>query len=119
MSNQQALTVSLLLFPQLTQLDLNGPWEAFSGLPDVTTCLVWKDRHSVSAAKGIQILSDTTFADCPQLEVLCIPGGPGLNAKFTDAETLRFVRCRALGALLHRGVHRFAGTRRRRCAACH
>ncbi len=125
MPNQQALSVGLLLFPQVTQLDLTGPWEVFSGLPGVTTCLVWKDRNPVSAAKGMQIVPDTTFADSPQFDVLCIPGGPGMNALLTDAETLAFVRRQALGARYITSVCTgslvlgAAGLLRGRRAACH
>ena len=98
MSGQEHLTVGLLLFPQLTQLDLTGPWEVFTSLPGVTTHLVWKTLEPVTAAKGMRILPDLRFQDCPQFDVFCIPGGPGMNSLLTDQETLDFVRRQAHGA---------------------
>ena len=95
MSLYDELKVGLLLFPNVTQLDLTGPWEVFSNLPDVKTYLIWKTLEPVTAAKGMRILPDTRFADCPALDVLCIPGGPGINALLTDSETLDFVRMQA------------------------
>jgi len=35
---------------------------------------------------------DATFETCPQLDVLCVPGGAGINGLLTDEETLAFVR---------------------------
>lgn len=87
-----------LLFPDVTQLDLTGPWEILSGLPDTTTHLVWKERGPVRAVKGLVIEADTSFAECPPLDLVCIPGGPGTNALLTDETVLDFVRRQAAGA---------------------
>ena len=46
----------------------------------------------------MRIVPDTTFSDCPQLDLICIPGGPGMNALLTDRETLEFIRTQARGA---------------------
>ena len=97
MSEAPKFRVGFLLFPNLTQLDLTGPWEVLSGMPNTVTHLIWKTREPVAAAKGMQIVPDMTFGDCPQLDLLCIPGGPGMNPLLTDAETLDFVRRQAKG----------------------
>ncbi len=125
MSPYDELKVGLLLFPNVTQLDLTGPWEVFSNLPDVKTYLIWKTLEPVAAAKGMRILPDTRFADCPALDVLCIPGGPGINALLTDSETLDFVRMQAGGARYITSVCTgslvlgAAGLLRGKRAACH
>ena len=41
---------------------------------------------------------DTTFDDCPQLDVLCIPGGSGVGDLMLDEATLAFVRRQAAHA---------------------
>jgi cyclohexyl-isocyanide hydratase len=46
----------------------------------------------------MQIMPTTTFAECPQLDLICVPGGAGMNALLNDAETLDFVRAQAKGA---------------------
>ncbi|MDF7649141.1 DJ-1/PfpI family protein [Erwiniaceae bacterium L1_54_3] len=84
--------IGLLLFPHLTQLDLTGPWEVFARMPGVTNYLVWKDRQPVMSDRGLAILPTTTFDDCPPLDLICIPGGPGQIALMDDEETLDFVR---------------------------
>jgi cyclohexyl-isocyanide hydratase len=90
--------IGLLLFPDITQLDMTGPYEVFIKFPDAKVHLVWKNRDPVAAGGGMRILPTTTFADCPQLDLICIPGGSGMNALLNDSETLDFVRRQAKGA---------------------
>jgi len=119
------IRVGLLLFPNLTQLDLTGPWEVFSRMPGTEVRLVWKRIEPIRAAKGLTLMPDTSFAQCPQLDVICIPGGPGMNPLLTDAETLDFIRAQAQGARYVTSVCTgslvlgAAGLLRGRRATCH
>jgi len=90
--------IGLLLFPRLTQLDLTGPYEVFTRVPDVTVHLVWKNRDPVASAPGLTILPTITYAECPPLDVICVPGGPGQIEMMEDAATLDFLRQQAVGA---------------------
>jgi len=90
--------IGLLLFPNLTQLDLTGPYEVFTKFPDSKTHLVWKDREPVTAGGGIQIVPTTTFGECPPLDLICVPGGSGVNALLNDGRVLEFVKRQAKGA---------------------
>jgi len=92
------LEIGLLLFPRLTQLDLTGPFEVFSRLPDARVRLLWKTTDPVRADTGLGLLPDTALAECPQLDVVCVPGGPGVAAMMEDAEVLDFLRRQAAGA---------------------
>jgi len=92
------MNIGLLLFPKLTLLDLVGPAEVFVRVPDAKIHLVWKNRDLVATMSGHEMLPTTTFADCPQLDVLCVPGGPGQMDLMEDEETLRFLRIQAAGA---------------------
>lgn len=90
--------IGLLLFPDITQLDLTGPYEVFTKIPGAEVRLIWKSLAPVRAGGGMRLLPDTTFADCPALDLICVPGGAGMNALLTDAETLAFIRRQAEGA---------------------
>lgn len=92
MAVSSPFNIGLLLFPNLTQLDLTGPWEVFARMPGVSNYLVWKDRQPVMSDRGLAILPTATFDDCPPLDLICIPGGPGQIALMDDEETLDFVR---------------------------
>ena len=90
--------IGLLLFPDITQADLTGPYEVFIKLPAAEVRLVWKTLDPVRAGGGMRILPDTTFAGCPSLDLICIPGGTGMNPLLADDETLGFVRRQAASA---------------------
>ncbi|MGB9365484.1 MAG: DJ-1/PfpI family protein [Xanthobacteraceae bacterium] len=90
--------IGLLVFPDITQLDMTGPYEVFIKFPDARVHLVWKSRQPVTAGGGMQLTPTLTFAECPQLDLICVPGGAGMNALLNDAETLDFIRRQASGA---------------------
>ena len=86
------LQIGLLAFPNVQQLDLTGPYEVFASIPDAQMHLLWKDLAPVRASTGLSLTPTTRLDDCPVLDVLCIPGGSGINALLTDETVLDFVR---------------------------
>jgi cyclohexyl-isocyanide hydratase len=89
------LRIGMLLFPRMTQLDMTGPFEVFSRVPDAQVLLLWKTLEPIEADSGLRILPNATLRDCPSLDVICVPGGPGVNALMEDAEVLDWLRQRA------------------------
>ncbi|MBL8380296.1 MAG: DJ-1/PfpI family protein [Burkholderiales bacterium] len=92
------MRVGFLLFPDITQLDLTGPYEVFASLPDTRVHLIWKTLDPVAAVTGMKILPDTLMSECPQLDVLCVPGGPGMGPLMIDDQVLDFIRKQSKGA---------------------
>lgn len=97
---ESALSVGLLLFPGVTQLDLTGPLEVFARAPDTRVHLIWKTREPVMSDRGLAMLPTTTFDTCPPLDVICVPGGPGQIALMTDSAVLAFIREKSAQASL-------------------
>jgi len=89
------LSIGMVLFPGLTQLDLTGAYEVLARMPDTRVHLVASTLQPVRSEWGLTILPDTTFADAPPLDMLCVPGGWGVNNHFDDDELLDFLRSRA------------------------
>jgi len=89
------ITVGLLLFPEMTQLDMTGPYEVFASMPQTTVEVVWKTLEPVTTGGGLRMLPTTTIAACPRLDVICVPGGPGQVALMQDAAILDFLRRQA------------------------
>ena len=87
--------IGLLLFPRMTQLDLTGPFEVFAKLPGAEVLLLWKTLQPVEAETGLRMLPHATLRDCPALDVVCVPGGPGVNALMADDEVLAWLRAQA------------------------
>lgn len=92
------LQIGLLVFPQITQLDMTGPLQVFSSLVDADVHLVWKTRDPVPSDTVLEIKPTITFAECPQLDVICVPGGAGTDMLMGDDDVLDFLRAQAEGA---------------------
>ena len=69
------LQIGSLLFEGLDQIDLTGPFEVLSRIPNSTYRLYGKTAESVRDLKGLRLTPDAVLADAPQLDVLHVPGG--------------------------------------------
>jgi cyclohexyl-isocyanide hydratase len=88
----------MLLFPRLTQLDLTGPYDVLARLPNTTVDLVARTLDPVKTDRGMMIMPTATYADCPQLDIVMVPGGPGQQDLMEDEEALAFLRRQSAGA---------------------
>ena len=96
MSDQ--LQIGLVVFPRLTQLDLTGPVQVFSSVPGAKVHLIWKRIEPVTSDSVLTLTPTVSFADCPQLDVICVPGGLGTDDMINDEEMLDFLRKQAVAA---------------------
>ena len=96
------LQIGIVVFPKVTQLDFTGPLQVFSSLPDTNVHLVWKRIEPVASDTALMVLPTTSFADCPPLDVICVPGGAGTDDMVVDEEMLDFLRAQARGAKIGR-----------------
>lgn len=88
----------ILCFPNVQQLDLTGPYEVFASAQNAQVDLVWKSKTPVRASTGLWLTPDVTFDDAPVFDLICVPGGGGVNALLSDDEVLNFVRAQAITA---------------------
>lgn len=89
------LSFGILVFPGVQQLDLTGPYEVFASATDAAVHLLWKTTEPVTASTGLILHPTASFAEAPSLDLLCVPGGAGVNALMEDEETLAFLRAKA------------------------
>jgi cyclohexyl-isocyanide hydratase len=92
------LKIGSLLFEGLDQIDLTGPFEVLSRLPNSTYRIYGKTAESVRDLKGLRLTPDGVLSDAPQLGVLHVPGGFGQEELMADAEVLAWLRQQAAGA---------------------
>jgi cyclohexyl-isocyanide hydratase len=90
--------IGMLIFPRLTQLDMTGPYEVLARLPDTKVELVARSLDPVTTDRGMQIVPTVTYASCPPLDVIMVPGGPGQQDLMEDEEALSFLRRQAASA---------------------
>ena len=91
----QEIQIGFLLYPDVTSLDAAGPAQVLSQLPNSRIHMVWKDLLPVSTDAGYSINPTDTFENCPQLDVLCVPGGPGQVTIMDDVSVLEFLQSQA------------------------
>ncbi len=90
------VSIGFILYPDLTQLDLTGPFEVLSRLPSARLHLIARSFDPVKASGGpLSILPTTDFGQCPPIDILCVPGGPGHLSAMLDDQLLAFLHERA------------------------
>jgi len=89
------IRIGLLAFPAMTQLDLTGPLQVFASLPVAEVFVIWKTLDPIKTHGGLTLIPDTTLADCPKLDVICVPGGAGVIDLMDDQAVLGFLRAQA------------------------
>jgi cyclohexyl-isocyanide hydratase len=88
--------IGFVIFPDLTQLDFTGPLQVLWRLPQSATHIVAKSAAPVASDCGLGLIPTHTFANCPPLDLICIPGGSeGVAGIINDRETIEFVRQQA------------------------
>jgi cyclohexyl-isocyanide hydratase len=92
------LHIGSLLFEGVDQIDLTGPFEVLSRIPNSTYRIYGKTTEPVRDLKGLRLTPDAALADAPALDVLHVPGGFGQEAFMDDAEVLAWIRQQAAGA---------------------
>ncbi len=88
--------VGFVIFPELTQLDFTGPLQVLARLPGSTTHIIAKSTTPVPSDCGLDLVPTCSFAGCPRLDLICVPGGvKGVIGAINDRETVAFVADRA------------------------
>lgn len=87
-----------VIFDSITQLDFTGPLQVLHRLPDSKVHIIASTLDPVMSDCGLALVPTTTFADCPPLDLICVPGGFGVEAAMADAQTIAFVRKQAARA---------------------
>lgn len=98
MSYKTPLIIGSLVFDDLDQIDLTGPYEVLSRLPGATHRLYARTAKPVRDVHGLWITPDGTLQDAPQLDILHVPGGPGQELLMHDEVVLDWLRVQAAGA---------------------
>lgn len=91
------LFIGSLLFEGIDQIDLTGPFEVLSRIPNATYHIYGKAAAPVCDEKGLRLSPNATLTDAPPLDVLHVPGGCGQEALMEDTEVLGWIRQQASG----------------------
>ncbi len=92
------MRIGFLLREQGTQLDRSGPAQVLSRLEGAQMVYVGASTAPVATDCGFSILPTTTREACPQLDLVCAPGGYGVAGVMGDPVWTDFVADQARGA---------------------
>jgi cyclohexyl-isocyanide hydratase len=92
MTDYPKYTLGLVFYPGMTALDIIWPQQVLSPLPGIKTYRIWKTLEPITTDDGMVVLPDTTFDNCPRLDIICIGGGIGQAAVEDDPQILAFLR---------------------------
>ena len=90
--------IGFVLFPGLTQLDLTGPAQVLSRMSDSRCHFLAMTKDLIPSDCGLSLAPTLTFAEAPKLDLICVPGGMGVDSVMGDPESLDFVRQAGEGA---------------------
>lgn len=89
------MNIVFVLFDNVTQLDFAGPVQFLSRMSGAKILVASKDGKAVATDCGFSILPTSSVADCPQADIICVPGGHGVRQAITDKAIVNFVRNQA------------------------
>ena len=92
------LEIGSLLFEGIDQIDLTGPFEVLSRIPNSTYRIYGRTAEPVRDVRGLRLTPDALIGDAPQLDVLHVPGGFGQEDLMEDEAVLGWLRHQAAGA---------------------
>jgi cyclohexyl-isocyanide hydratase len=89
------LCIGALIYPNVDQADLTGPFEVLSRIPDSSFDVIAKTRNPIRDVRGLILTPELTFQEAPRFDVLVVPGGSGQEELMEDEITLSFLRDQA------------------------
>lgn len=92
------MNIVFVLFDNVAQLDFAGPVQFLSRLPGAKVFVASKDGEAVTTDSSFSIIPGTSFSNCPQADIICVPGGHGVREAVGDTAIVNFVRQQAVGA---------------------
>jgi cyclohexyl-isocyanide hydratase len=92
------IEIGSFIFDGMDQIDLTGPFEVLSRLPNATIRLCGVTREPIRDVNGLRLVPDVALSEAPPLDVLHVPGGFGQEALMENEEVLAWMRRQAAGA---------------------
>lgn len=98
--------LGIVVFEEVEVLDFCGPFEVFSvtrlneerrqeDSSPFELLLISQFDRTVTTTGGMKVVPDTTFENCPHLDMMVVPGGWGTRSEMHNEAMLSFVRAHA------------------------
>lgn len=89
-------TIGIIIFPQVEEMDFVAPFEVLNYInkvqPSSTTVkIIAATLEPVVAFNGLKVIPDYSFANCPPLDIVVVPGGKGRMTSMYDKDLRKFI----------------------------
>lgn len=84
--------VGIYLFPNMTMIDGYAPLQFFALVPEFETFTFAKTSEPVMSDARALLTPHYGFDDCPDIDVLVVPGGGNVLAQLQDEEVIAFIK---------------------------
>jgi transcriptional regulator GlxA family with amidase domain len=92
-SRKEALKLGAVLYADFELLDLYGPLEMFGNLkPEIHILTVAEKTGPVTSFQGPQTVAEFGYQNCPDLDLILLPGGFGTIRELKNQATMSFLK---------------------------
>ena len=85
-------TLGIVLYPGFEVLDVYGPLEMWSYVPEFKVVMIAEQAGPVRSGQGISTVADYSFTNAPPLDIVMVPGGLGSRTQVQNPAMLEFLR---------------------------
>jgi transcriptional regulator GlxA family with amidase domain len=89
---EETLKIAILLFDNFTALDVVGPYEVLSKIPNSKIYMVSVKSGLYKDVKGLQISADFSLQDMRNPDILVIPGGLGIDSILDNQDIINWIQ---------------------------
>ncbi|TGK07716.1 DJ-1/PfpI family protein [Leptospira semungkisensis] len=87
--------IGILIFPDLTPLDMVGPYEVFSRMKGAKVSLVAESKDPIRSERGMFFIPDLNLEESPDFDLVLVPGGLGVNRLMENQKILSWLKAKA------------------------
>ncbi|CAM1637145.1 DJ-1/PfpI [Bartonella apihabitans] len=86
------IKAGFFIFDEMQLLDFAAPYDEFCSTPEIEVSLIGETLKPITTTSGLSFAPDHDISTILPLDVLCIPGGDGVNQFINNEPVLEFFR---------------------------
>ncbi len=87
--------IGMIIFDRMTNSDFAAPADVFARVRAADVHVLGKSTEPITTDANVRVVPTLALSDAPPLDLLFVPGGPGVTELMADAEVLEFLATRA------------------------
>ena len=92
MPTQDPGTIVFLLFDRFTTLDITGPYEVLSRIPEYRIFFAGKEKRTYRDPYGLELKAEYALDEISRADIVLVPGGFGIDSLMNDQDVIHWLR---------------------------